>query len=303
MKAIERGDTGAAVEDIQRRLSVLGYDLGAGGIDSVFRDDTRAAVEAFQRASGIQSTGVVGPRTWSALVDSTFELGDRMLYLRMPHFHGADVTALQNALNSLGFTIGPADGIFGSYTERAIAEFQENCHLNPDGIAGTDTFRALFALRHIWDGKAGWHSSARGGPRQPLLTLLTTHFVFETEGEAGNGSLQRLARLANEIEQAARDDMTWKNKGSASTPATTIRVLLSINDNASNDMFVLIPKNPLSVGACLSAEILESKGKPSLSLGLQHVASMLLDALCLMVSETSEASGASDNENVSDAKK
>ena len=323
MKPIQKGDTGAAVEDIQRRLRVLGYDLGASGIDGVFHDDTRTAVETFQRASGIQPTGVVGPRTWSALVDSTFELGDRMLYLRMPHFHGADVAALQNALNSLGFVTGGADGIFGSYTERAVAEFQQNCHLNPDGIAGADTFRALFALRHIWGDKEGSaHSSARGAPRPSFLTLLTCHFVFEAQvgahvhdnmpEENGNNVLCRLAQVANSIELAARNDMIQsKDRRSASIPATTVHVVLSIGNeedalagatgdsgtgNANragatdyfcqfcNEYFAdFLTELPAEIQITIPAGLLKSSLKPNLPIGLQHLASSLLDALCAAV--------------------
>ena len=50
--------------------------------------------------------GFVGDATWAALVDATFTLGDRMLYLRVPHFHGHDVRVLQQALNVLGFACG-----------------------------------------------------------------------------------------------------------------------------------------------------------------------------------------------------
>ncbi|MBA4371008.1 MAG: peptidoglycan-binding protein, partial [Coriobacteriaceae bacterium] len=153
MRPIRTGDRGPAVEDVQRRLLSLGYDLGTDGVDGVFLERTRDAVTAFQRGICLAEDGVVGPRTWAALVDSTFRLGDRLLYLRRPHFHGRDVATLQGALNVLGFSCGGPDGIFGVYTEHAVREFQANCGLVPDGVAGDDTVRAVVNLRHVWEGK------------------------------------------------------------------------------------------------------------------------------------------------------
>jgi hypothetical protein len=91
VRPILPGGRGAAVEDVQRRLLVLGYDLGRTGVDGVFLGQTREAVAAFQREHELSEDGIVGPETWAALVDSTFTLGDRMLYLRLPYFHGNDV--------------------------------------------------------------------------------------------------------------------------------------------------------------------------------------------------------------------
>jgi len=153
LKPILPGGKGAAVEDVQRRLLSLGYDLGPTGVDGVFLGHTREAVVRFQREYAIDEEGFVGEKTWAALVDATFTLGDRMLYLRLPHFHGRDVWVLQEALNSLGFSCGHEDGIFGAYTERAVREFQRNCGQPADGIVGAETVRTIERLRHVWDGK------------------------------------------------------------------------------------------------------------------------------------------------------
>src|SRR5450759_569983 len=136
VRHIRKGDRGPAVEDVQRRLLVLGEDLGTTGVDGCFLGATYAAVVAFQRERGLDEDGEVGPETWAALVDATFTLGDRLLYLRYPYLHGADVRSLQQALNALGFACGETDGIFGAFTERAVREFQANMGLDADGIVG-----------------------------------------------------------------------------------------------------------------------------------------------------------------------
>lgn len=154
MRPIRTGDRGAAVEDVQRRLVALGVDLGISGVDGVFWGATCAAVRTFQSEHGLDEDGEVGPLTWAALVDATFTLGDRLLYLRYPYLHGEDVRTLQSALNALGFATGDADGIFGSFTERAVHDFQSNTAIVADGVVGPETVRALEGLRHAWAGRS-----------------------------------------------------------------------------------------------------------------------------------------------------
>jgi peptidoglycan hydrolase-like protein with peptidoglycan-binding domain len=154
LRPIRKGDRGAAAEDVQRRLIALGVDLGPTGVDGVFLGATYAAVRTFQRDHRLDEDGEVGPQTWAALVDATFTLGDRLLYLRFPYLHGEDVRALQGALNSLGFACGEADGIFGAFTEGAVRDFQANTALGADGIVGPDTVRAVEGLRHVWSEKS-----------------------------------------------------------------------------------------------------------------------------------------------------
>lgn len=151
MDPIKLGDTGAAVEDVQQRLVAADF-LDASAVDGVFGEQTVAAVCSFCQRVGLPATGEVDEKTWSHLVDASYSMGDRTLYLRMPYFHGADVRQLQHALGALGFPV-IADGIFGVYTEDALRKFQLNMALYSDGIAGAQTFRALRNLRHSWEGK------------------------------------------------------------------------------------------------------------------------------------------------------
>ena len=52
---------------------------------------------------------------------------------------GANVTSLQNALNSLNFSCGNADGDFGNRTRSALVQFQMAAKLTPDGRYGPAT--------------------------------------------------------------------------------------------------------------------------------------------------------------------
>ena len=198
MKLVRLGDRGPAVEDIQRRLLVLGYDLGPTGVDGVFFGLTAEAVRAFQQEHGLDEDGLVGSQTWAKLVDAGFTLGDRMLYLRLPHFHGRDVELLQRALNVLGFACGANDGIFGAFTEGAVREFQRNAGLPADGIVGPDTERTVMNLRHVWDGKdATLHLGVRLAPARAAEVLGRVEIAVVGDDEAGQRVAERVVNLAH----------------------------------------------------------------------------------------------------------
>lgn len=127
----------------------LGYEITEPERAGIFGSSTLEAVRAFQQGRGLVVDGVVGRETWRELVEASWRLGDRTLYLRYPNIRGDDVRELQERLNALGFDTGRVDGIFGPRTAEALAEFQRNFGLPADGIAGDATFRALAGLPHL----------------------------------------------------------------------------------------------------------------------------------------------------------
>lgn len=148
------GQTGPAVEDVQQRLTSLGYAIDPSELDgSSFGPSTLAAVRTFRNAQGLPMADEIDDRAWADLVDATYKMGDRTLYLRLPYFKGADVSHLQMTLNVLGFSCGEVDGLYGPHTEAAVREFQSNAGLFADGMAFQDTFDAIERLHHVWLGK------------------------------------------------------------------------------------------------------------------------------------------------------
>ncbi len=65
---IRRGDKNDAVRECQGILARLGYDLGRCGIDGDFGKCTEAAVRKYQKDRGLTVDGIVGPKTWAALI-------------------------------------------------------------------------------------------------------------------------------------------------------------------------------------------------------------------------------------------
>ena len=107
MEPIVAGMQGPAVEDVQARLTMLGYAIVENELgEQLFGPSTSSAVRAFRMDNGLASDDTVDMTCWSKLVDASYRLGDRTLYLRLPNFHGADVLELQHALNALGFSCG-----------------------------------------------------------------------------------------------------------------------------------------------------------------------------------------------------
>lgn len=147
MRPVGRGHRGKQVVDIQTRLAALGYFLGREGADGFFGPHTENAIRAFQQTRLLYADGVVEDNTWAELVEAGYEVGERLLYLRVPHMRGDDVLYLQQRLDELGFDSGPVDGIFTPAVEVAVTEFQRNAGLIVDGIVGESTFDRLRHLR------------------------------------------------------------------------------------------------------------------------------------------------------------
>jgi len=89
---------------------------------------------------------VCDEHTWTALVEASWELGDRLIFLTSPNLRGDDVATLQSMLGRLGFDSGRVDGIFGPTSAKALTDFQSNCGVTADGVCGPDTARTLTAL-------------------------------------------------------------------------------------------------------------------------------------------------------------
>ncbi|MBP2645338.1 MAG: hypothetical protein H6Q75_778 [Firmicutes bacterium] len=64
--ALEKGDSGSDVAEIQAQLNACGYN--AGNADGDFGSLTVAAVKAFQRDRGLEDDGIVGEATYRALM-------------------------------------------------------------------------------------------------------------------------------------------------------------------------------------------------------------------------------------------
>jgi lysozyme family protein len=298
MRPIRQGDRGPAVEDVQKRLLSLGYDLGRTGIDGVFLGATLSAVRTFQRSHALAEDGMVGPDTWAALVDATFKLGDRLLYLRLPYLHGRDVRVLQSALNALGFACGRPDAIFGPFTERAVREFQRNTGQPADGIVGTETVRSVENLRHVWaDKDPNAPIGLKLAPARAAELLARARVRVRHADPVGLEVASRLANLAVAgcpqasvvIEDAAEPGTQEADAvlvlGTV-LPADAPLARVSVVEGSGTDLSVRVMtalesagEGPREVGVELDAGHAEDER------WLQHAAVGLLDGLCAALAD------------------
>jgi len=119
------------VHDLQRRLSAAGFLAPGSAEDFNFCARTHSAVLSFQDSYGLAATGECDEQTWSALIETSWSLGERLLFLRTPNIRGDDVAELQTQLNRLGFNCGRVDGIYGQKAVDAVSEFQRNMESLP----------------------------------------------------------------------------------------------------------------------------------------------------------------------------
>lgn len=294
MRPIKAGDRGPAVEDIQRRLLLLGYDLGPSGVDGVFAGKTLAAIAQFQTDRELATDGLVGDVTWAALVDATFTLGDRTLYLRLPCMHGRDVMVLQEALGALGFP-SAVDGIFGPQTETAVRDFQRNVALPADGITGANTVEALSNLRHLWEGKSKRATlQAVTSPTKAATVLASVPMAVRPEDAATEELAARVANLAYATTEAAQTVLLARGEA----PPADISVLVRLADGGTSlalpgvPLVVLGAVEPQALAARMAAALEASEGRlrevvvhvthavASDEPSAQRAAVMLLDAVC-----------------------
>ncbi len=152
MRTIRRGDRGAAVAEIRAVLRTLellpAFPPAAGALDGAeFDQQTELAIRTFQQSRGLSADGRVGEETWQALEAARWRLGSRTLYHALPDpLVGDDVRQLQERLLEMGYDVGRADAIYGPRTARAVATFQREVGLSPDGACGPQTMHALRRL-------------------------------------------------------------------------------------------------------------------------------------------------------------
>ena len=131
---VRQGDENHPVQTLQYLLGARGH---AVTVDGIFGSATLAAVRAFQAGKHLAVDGVVGPKTWSALIVDVSEGST-----------GDAVRGVQEEFQFRNLSGDPSkglqiDGIFGPKTDAAVRGFQQALGIAVDGIVGPTTWRAL----------------------------------------------------------------------------------------------------------------------------------------------------------------
>lgn len=295
---------GAAVEDLQRRLASIGY-LTEAQIDGIYENKTVEAVKAFAKTFNLATEGNVTQDIWSKLVDESFELGDRSLYLRVPFFHGKDVRVLQSALSALGFGTGGADGMFGPHTEEALRKFQLNLGLPADGIAGAFTFKALLNLRHSWEGNSSFSPVPHFGFARAAEVLehnMICLFGTSTFTRSVASRISNISRATNPASKVMSADSLLVEPDPG-----TIFVQITVDEEEANSSIPVVDYEPAeSLGLRLQSALQFARKKKPARIAIhlpskvwyeagedrsaQHYAIVLLDAICTALEPSNEPS-------------
>lgn len=151
--ALQRGDRGAEVSDLQSALTQAGcYD---GPITGNFGSLTEAGVVTCQKKLGLTADGVAGSKTlgmiqvsgttaqpFQGFANPTQTATSRENIIQNGS-SGDTVSSLQTQLKRLSYYTGSVDGVFGNQTEAAVRAFQQASQLPVDGKVGTQELAAL----------------------------------------------------------------------------------------------------------------------------------------------------------------
>lgn len=111
---------------------------------------------------------------------------------------GEEVRQIQTKLKSLGLYTGSIDGIYGTNTQKAVRQFQKNCGLTVDGIAGPKTLLYL--------GITGSSSSSSGSYSSSDIYLLAKVIGAEARGESYTGQVAVGAVVLNRVRHSSFPD-------------------------------------------------------------------------------------------------
>ncbi|WP_341526365.1 peptidoglycan-binding protein [Nostoc sp. UHCC 0302] len=164
--ALERGDQGPSVRNLQQQLKRAGFY--SAPVSQIYDISTEEAVRRFQKTAGLPVDGIVGANTLDKLsnwrtatastqankpaaskqakkttVVSSTSSQPRNSNLLVKGDEGENVRVLQERLRIAGFYYGNATGIFGPITEEAVKRFQASYKLAVDGVVGPATLRKL----------------------------------------------------------------------------------------------------------------------------------------------------------------
>lgn len=111
---------------------------------------------------------------------------------------GQEVRQIQQKLRELGLYSGSVDGVYGTATQKAVRQFQKNCGLTVDGIAGPKTLLYL--------GLGSGTSSSAGGYSSNDIYLLAKIIAAEARGESYVGQVAVGAVVLNRVQHSSFPD-------------------------------------------------------------------------------------------------
>ncbi|GAB1514816.1 peptidoglycan-binding domain-containing protein [Actinophytocola sp. KF-1] len=153
MPQVNKGDQGRHVLALQLRLRNEGYKYLQG--TGYYGSQTLRAVQDFQRRHGIRASGIVGSKTWHALVGKLPKLVTTN-FMGKPAFGIQPGERNQYKVRLLGAMLarvypyyldethnGTYRGVYDASMQKAVRDFQRRAGIKASGIVGPKTWAAL----------------------------------------------------------------------------------------------------------------------------------------------------------------
>lgn len=155
IESMTLGCSGLNVEKVQIALKNNYYYNGeiTGEFDSL----TFKAVKNFQESAGLTADGIVGKRTWDALVNGTANIfnGGHPVRTLQRTMRGYDVYVLQQDLVYFNYLSGYyMDGYYDDATVNAVKAFQKDNNMEETGVLDLHTRRYLYTSPVVEDDEA-----------------------------------------------------------------------------------------------------------------------------------------------------
>lgn len=112
---------------------------------------------------------------------------------------GEEVRQVQRKLRELGLYSGSVDGVYGTGTQKAVKQFQKNCGLTADGIAGPKTLLYLGITGSTSSGGTSGYNSSD-------VYLLAKVIGAEARGESYTGQVAVGAVVLNRVRHSSFPD-------------------------------------------------------------------------------------------------
>ena len=145
------GSRGATVQDVQKKLVALGYNVGSTGADGVFGNATKNAVIKFQKSVGISQDGIVGSVTLTKLNEAYNNRNKGQSVTSTTSYTGKDyVRKAQVHMNNFAGAGLATDGLLGANSRKGLVKCLQRAlnkdygaKLAEDGILGAASKKVL----------------------------------------------------------------------------------------------------------------------------------------------------------------
>lgn len=235
---LKKGSKGSQVEQLQQRLSELGYYNGS--IDGDFGEGTEEAFKRFQETIGLYVDGIAGSDVDYLYADDapaykaevevivgekgnlaatgadSEDTEDTEETAEMQYSIGDysdDVLLIQERLISLDYMEGDADGEFGSMTETAVKDFQETNELEVTGVVEQTTYDKLFSDNAV----AAVKSDEKANSNLPTVTKVTKTDTSVKTSSVPNTEVERNTSELSSKSVAAVTDSALFTRGANAT--------------------------------------------------------------------------------------